>query len=158
MVRNTVLKEVGSLACAIRVISRTLPGCRFRGWIVRITELLELVHTDVLLTNVLLYGGRRYVVTFVDDHSRMLWVEALARKSDVIGAFQRFKAAAENRSGKHSQRLCSDNGGEYMSRKYRNFMAGHGIHHEMLPPYSLQANRRRGADQPDHRQGPELTA
>jgi hypothetical protein len=26
----------------------------------------------------------------------MLWVEALARKSDVFGAFPRFKAAAEN--------------------------------------------------------------
>ncbi|GAA5970924.1 hypothetical protein JCM8115_005499 [Rhodotorula mucilaginosa] len=103
-------------------------------------ELLELVHTDVLSINVPSYGGRRYVVTFVDDHSRMLWVEALARKSDVFGAFQRFKAAAENESGKHIQRLRSDNGGEYTSHEFRDFLAEHGIHHEMPPPYSPQAN------------------
>ena len=104
------------------------------------TELLELVHTDVLSINVPSYGGRRYVVTFVDDHSRMLWVEALARKSDVFGAFQRFKAAAENESGKHIQRLRSDNGGEYTSHEFRDFLAEHGIHHEMPPSYSPQAN------------------
>ncbi|GAA5967612.1 hypothetical protein JCM8115_007001 [Rhodotorula mucilaginosa] len=103
-------------------------------------ELLELVHTDVLSINVPSYGGRRYVVTFVDDHSRMLWVEALARKSDVFGAFPRFKAAAENESGKHIQRLRSDNGGEYTSHEFRDFLAEHGIHHEMPPPYSPQAN------------------
>ncbi|GAA5958593.1 hypothetical protein JCM8115_002514 [Rhodotorula mucilaginosa] len=104
------------------------------------TELLELVHTDVLSINVPSYGGCRYVVTFVDDHSRMLWVEALARESDVFGAFQRFKAAAENESGKHIQRLRSDSGGEYTSHESRDFLAEHGIHHEMPPPYSPQAN------------------
>ncbi|KWU42785.1 hypothetical protein RHOSPDRAFT_35626 [Rhodotorula sp. JG-1b] len=50
----------------------------------------------VLSVNVPSYGGCRYVVTFANDHSRMLW---------------RFKAAAENKSGKHIQRLRSDNGG-----------------------------------------------
>ncbi|TKA53431.1 hypothetical protein B0A53_04421 [Rhodotorula sp. CCFEE 5036] len=103
-------------------------------------ELLELVHTDVLSINVPSYGGRRYVVTFVEDHSRMLWVEALTRKSDVFGAFQRFKAAAENESGKHIQRLRSDNGGEYTSHEFGDFLAEYGIHHEMPPPYSPQAN------------------
>ncbi|GAA5864036.1 hypothetical protein JCM3774_006358 [Rhodotorula dairenensis] len=104
------------------------------------TELLELVHTDVLSINVPSYGGRRYIVTFINDHSRMLWVEALAHKSDVFGAFQRFKAAAGNESGKHIQRLRSDNGGEYTSHEFRDFLPKHGIRHEMPPPYSPQAN------------------
>ncbi|GAA5871002.1 hypothetical protein JCM3774_003500 [Rhodotorula dairenensis] len=104
------------------------------------TELLELVHTNVLSINVPSYGGRRSVVTFVDDHSRMLWVEALACKSDVFGAFQRFKAAAENESGKHIQRLRSDNGGKYTSHECRDFLAEHGIRHEKPPPYSPQAD------------------
>ncbi|GAA5888400.1 hypothetical protein JCM3774_002846, partial [Rhodotorula dairenensis] len=64
------------------------------------TALLELVHSDVLQINVPSLGGHRYIVTFVDDYSRMLWVEPLAHKSDVFGAFQRFKAAAENESGR----------------------------------------------------------
>jgi hypothetical protein len=45
------------------------------------TELLELVHTDVLSVNVPSHGGRRYVATFVNKCSRILWVEALARKA-----------------------------------------------------------------------------
>ena len=42
--------------------------------------------------------------------------------------------------GKHIQRLRSDNGGEYASHEIRDFLAEHGIHHEMPPPYSPQAN------------------
>jgi hypothetical protein len=53
---------------------------------------LELIHSDVLSINVPSLGGRRYVVTFVDDFSRMLWVEPLARKSDVLEAFKKLKA------------------------------------------------------------------
>lgn len=36
------------------------------------TELLKLVPTDTLSINVPSYGGRRYVITLVDDHSRMI--------------------------------------------------------------------------------------
>ena len=52
------------------------------------------MHTDVLSVNIPSNVGNRYVVTFVDDHSCMLWFEALARKSDIFGAFQRFTSVA----------------------------------------------------------------
>ena len=94
----------------------------------------------MLQINVPSLGGRRYVVTFVDDYSRMLWVEPLAHKSDVFGAFQRFKAAAENELGRHVQRLRSDDCGEYMSHKFRNYLAEYGIRHETPPPYLPQSN------------------
>ena len=91
------------------------------------TELLQLVHTDMLSINIPSYEGRRYVVTFVglhglliaqhdlkqdlsiylDDHSRMLWVEALAHQINVFGAFQRFKAAAENKIDRSINRVSS---------------------------------------------------
>ncbi|GAA6025248.1 hypothetical protein JCM10207_006239 [Rhodosporidiobolus poonsookiae] len=101
---------------------------------------LELVHSDILAINVPSLGGRRYVVTFVDDYSRMLWVEPLARKSDVLAAFNRFKAIAENESGLRIQRFRSDNGGEYISNAFRDLLAEHGIVHEPPPPYSPQSN------------------
>ncbi|GEM12761.1 gag-Pol polyprotein [Rhodotorula toruloides] len=101
---------------------------------------LELVHSDVLSINVPSLGGRRYVVTFVDDHTRMLWVEPLARKSDVFEAFVRFKAKVENESGRRIQRFRSDNGGEYMSRTFDDMLAEHGIIRESPPPYSPQSN------------------
>ncbi|GEM11020.1 gag-Pol polyprotein [Rhodotorula toruloides] len=101
---------------------------------------LELVHSDVLSINVPSLGGRRYVVTFVDDHTRMLWVEPLARKSDVFEAFVQFKAKVENESGRQIQRFRRDNGGEYMSRTFDDMLAEHGIIRESPPPYSPQSN------------------
>ncbi|GEM08048.1 gag-Pol polyprotein [Rhodotorula toruloides] len=101
---------------------------------------LELVHSDVLSINVPSLGGRRYIVTFVDVYTRMLWVEPLARKSDVFEAFVQFKAKVENESGRRIQRFRSDNGGEYMSRTFDDMLAEHGIIRESPPPYSPQSN------------------
>ena len=101
---------------------------------------LELVHSDVLSISTPSLGGRRYVVTFTDDFSRMLWVEPLARKSDVIDAFRRFKARAETESGKKIVRFRSDNGGEYVSHAFDTLLAENGIARETPPPYSPQSN------------------
>ncbi|GAA5891032.1 hypothetical protein JCM16303_007142, partial [Sporobolomyces ruberrimus] len=101
---------------------------------------LELIHSDVLSINVPSLGGRRYVVTFVDDFSRMLWVEPLARKSDVLEAFKKLKALVENESGKKITRFRSDNGGEFVSHAFDSFLAEHGIKRETPPPYSPQSN------------------
>ncbi|GAA5829977.1 hypothetical protein JCM3770_000360, partial [Rhodotorula araucariae] len=101
---------------------------------------LELVHSDVLSVNVPSLSGLRYVVTFTDDFSRMLWVEPLARKSDVLSAFIRFKAAAENESGRRLRRFRSDNGGEFVSHAWNDYLHEHGIARETPPPYSPQSN------------------
>ncbi|CDR39882.1 hypothetical protein NBRC10512_000405 [Rhodotorula toruloides] len=132
-------KASGSHACNVCHVARSsrLPFPRSDSIA---TAPLELVHSDVLSINVPSLGGRRYVVTFVDDHTRMLWVEPLARKSDVIEAFVRFKAVVENESGRRIQRFRSDNGGEYMSRAFDDLLAEHGITRELPPPYSPQSN------------------
>ncbi|GAA5920688.1 hypothetical protein JCM6882_006533 [Rhodosporidiobolus microsporus] len=104
------------------------------------TERLELVHSDLLAINVSSIGGRRYVVTFIDDYSRMLWVEPLSRKSDALAAFQRFKAAAENKLGQLIRRFRSDNGSEFTSSAFSDFLSEHGIIRETPPPYSPQSN------------------
>ncbi|GAA5830367.1 hypothetical protein JCM3770_000664, partial [Rhodotorula araucariae] len=101
---------------------------------------LELVHSDVLSVNVPSLSGFRYVVTFTDDFSRMLWVEPLARKSDVLSAFIRFKAAAENESGRRLRCFRSDNGGEFVSHAWNDYLHEHGIARETPPPYSPQSN------------------
>ncbi|GAA6056493.1 hypothetical protein JCM3770_007029 [Rhodotorula araucariae] len=70
----------------------------------------------------------------------MLWVEPLARKSDVLAAFMRFKAAAENESGHRLQRFRSDNGGEFVSHAFNDYLHEHGIARKTPPPYSPQSN------------------
>ncbi|GAA5935079.1 hypothetical protein JCM1841_000793 [Sporobolomyces salmonicolor] len=97
---------------------------------------LELVHSDVLSVDAASLAGNRYVVTFVDDFSRRLWVEPLDRKSNVFEAFKRFKAAAETESGRKLQRLRSDNGGEYSSCAFRAYLDKCSVAFESPPPYS----------------------
>ncbi|GAA6010383.1 uncharacterized protein JCM10292_006688, partial [Rhodotorula paludigena] len=105
-------------------------------------EPLKLVHLDVLTINVLSKSGLRYVVTFVDNHSRMLWTQVLALKlsADVLAAFQQFKARAELECGKPVKRLRSNNGGEYTSTAFVYYAAEHGIALESTRPYSPQTN------------------
>lgn len=63
-------------------------------------ERLELVHSDVWgPTTTSSIGGKHYFVTFIDDHSRKVWVYFLKNKSEVFEAFKRWKAMVENETG-----------------------------------------------------------
>ncbi|GAA5879075.1 hypothetical protein JCM8547_006024 [Rhodosporidiobolus lusitaniae] len=55
---------------------------------IQATNQLQLVHSDLLTVNIPSITGRRYIITFINDYSRMLWVETVARKSDALAAFQ----------------------------------------------------------------------
>ena len=78
------------------------------------SEKLELVHTDVWgPAQVQSLGGSRYYVTFIDDATRKTWVYCIRQKYDVFDTFKKWKALAENETGKRLKCLRSNNGGEY---------------------------------------------
>jgi nicotinamide mononucleotide adenylyltransferase len=84
------------------------------GWQNLRNEKLELVHTDVWgPAAVSSIGGKSYFVTFIDDHSRKVWVYFLKQKSEVYEVFKKWKAMVENETGLKIKKLRSDNGGEY---------------------------------------------
>ena len=59
---------------------------------VPVNEKLELVHTDVWgPTSVSSTKGKQYFVTFIDDHSRKVWVYFLRHKFEVFEASKRWK-------------------------------------------------------------------
>ncbi|SGY38274.1 BQ5605_C003g01990 [Microbotryum silenes-dioicae] len=58
-------------------------------------ERLGLVHSDVLSFPTPSLTGKRYLVTFLDDHSRKLWAYAIDHKSDVFPTFQTWLAEVE---------------------------------------------------------------
>ncbi|KAK2456997.1 putative mitochondrial protein [Trifolium repens] len=47
-------------------------------------HILDLVHSDVCSTSERSLGGAQYFVTFIDDHSRKLWVYPLKTKDQVL--------------------------------------------------------------------------
>nr|GEZ27716.1 hypothetical protein [Tanacetum cinerariifolium] len=77
-------------------------------------NILDLVYSDVcgpIKTQTV--GGSRYFVTFIDDHSRKLWVYTLRTKDQVLYVFKEFHASVERETGRKLRYIPSDNGGEY---------------------------------------------
>ncbi|KAL4327456.1 hypothetical protein AHAS_Ahas13G0101900 [Arachis hypogaea] len=68
-------------------------------------------------------GGAKYLVSFIDDYSRRLWVYPIKKKSDVFAMFKEFKAKLELESGKKIKCLRTDNGGEYVDGLAKSFWA-----------------------------------
>ncbi|WVZ16676.1 hypothetical protein V8G54_009658 [Vigna mungo] len=104
-------------------------------------ERLELVHSYVWgPTTVSSIGGKRYFVTFIDDHSRKVWTYFLKNKSEVFEAFKIWKAMVENETGLKIKKLRSDNGGEYEDIRFKKFCYEHGIRMERTVPGTPQHN------------------
>ncbi|GKV35094.1 hypothetical protein SLEP1_g43407 [Rubroshorea leprosula] len=62
-------------------------------------------------------GGAVYMLTFIDDYSRKVWVYTLKSKSDVFLTFKQWKTLIEKQTGKQIKRLRTDNGLEYCSER-----------------------------------------
>ena len=108
---------------------------------VKSTDILELVHTDVIgPMSVRTPGGNRYAVVFTDDFSRYTSVYFMKKKSEVFSKLVEFKNLVENQTGKRLKRLRSDGGGEYESNQLKRFLKSNGIKHEKSIPYTPQQN------------------
>lgn len=57
-------------------------------------------------------GGSHYLLTFIDDYSRKVWVyfNFKKHKSDVFVTFKQWKALIEKQTGKKIKPLRTDNG------------------------------------------------
>ena len=68
---------------------------------IRNTELLELIHSDLLeFEGILTRGENKYIITFIDDFSKYTTVYLLKNKSDVFEKFQDFLKEVENQFGR----------------------------------------------------------
>lgn len=93
-------------------------------------KILQLVHTDLAgpMENKS-FGLTRYMLTFVDDYSKMVFVYFLKEKSQVLDKFIEFKNLMENQTGEKIKVIRSDNGGEYCSKEFDKFCKVNGIMH-----------------------------
>ena len=108
----------------------------------RATELLELIHSDTCgPIHPVTYGGTKYYVSFMDDHSRMTRIYPLKNKSSavVLEKFMEFKTEVEKQTGSQIKRLRTDGGGEY-EKWMKAHLKGLGIIHETTAPYSPDQN------------------
>lgn len=105
------------------------------------TEVLELIHSDVMgPMQQASKGGARYIVTFIDDFSRYVHVFLLPSKTQVFTCFVEFKNLVEMQTGARVKCLRSDNGTEYINKRFRSFCSSYGIVQQTSAPYSPQQN------------------
>ncbi len=85
-------------------------------------------------------GSAVYFVTFIDDKSRYVWLYVLKSKSEVFSKFREWRAMVEIETGQKLKALRSDNGGEYTSTAFNNYLRTEGIRHELTIPRNPQQN------------------
>ena len=85
-------------------------------------------------------NGSKYFLLFIDDCNRYCWVYFLKSKADVFAEFVKFKTAVETETGLKLKRLRSDNGTEYTSRKFEDYLVKEGIQHQLTVPYTPEQN------------------
>jgi hypothetical protein len=106
----------------------------------RASELFEIIHTDVYgPMHVKSFGNSQYFVTFIDDYSKYTQVYFLKSKDQVLEKFKEFVSYV-NTLGKKVKVLRSDNGGEYCSKAFKDYLKEHGILHQTTVPYNPEQN------------------
>ena len=134
--------------------STTLPYPKLSGS--KTTKMLELVHVDLWTSPVNSLGGAKYALIIIDDYTDWCCVFPLKKKNDAFDSFVEYKNQFENMHSSRIQevsvinpkdhytvkRFRSDNGGEFKSKKFKNFLINSGIVHETSAPYAHPQNGR----------------
>ena len=87
-------------------------------------EPISIVHSDVCeKVNTKLLGGAEYFFIFIDDNNtHFTWVYVLKHKYEVFQQFFKWKAMVEKSSGYKLKVLQTDNGGEFTSTEFQEYL------------------------------------
>uniref|UniRef100_A0A1J3DVK1 Retrovirus-related Pol polyprotein from transposon TNT 1-94 n=2 Tax=Noccaea caerulescens TaxID=107243 RepID=A0A1J3DVK1_NOCCA len=100
----------------------------------------DLIHSDVWTSPCLSRENHKYFVTFIDEKSKYTWVTLLPSKDRVLEAFINFQSYVSNHYNAKIKTLRSDNGGEYTSQAFKQYLNKNGIIHQTSCPYTPQQN------------------
>jgi transposase InsO family protein len=101
---------------------------------------LEMTHLDVWTTKTESIGGCKYYMSFINDHTKKVWVYFMKHKGEVFQHFLNFKAMVEKEKGVNIKCLRFDRGGEYFSNEFSEYLKEHGIQKKYSCTYSPQQN------------------
>ena len=102
---------------------------------------IDLVHSDVCgPLAVRSFGGSRYFITFVDEHSNWVVVYTMRNKSEAFAKYKLFEKFAETHTGRKVKVLCTDRGGEYLSTEFKLYLDSNGTQHQLTTAYTPQQN------------------
>ena len=92
----------------------------------------EEIHSDVWGPSpILTLGGRRFFITFTDDHTRHSHLYLLRKKSDAFGAYKNFEAWSKTQLKASIKVLHTDRGGEYLSGPFISHLNAAGTEQKL---------------------------
>ena len=101
---------------------------------------LQLIHSDVCEMPVLSVDKCKYYVTFLDDFSHFAVAYPIRSKSEVFDKFKHFLTYTEKQTGFSIKNLRTDNGTEYLSNAFKDYLTEKGIDHQLTVPYNPSSN------------------
>lgn len=107
----------------------------------RASQQLQLVHADICgpitpTSN----SNKRYLISFIDDYSRKMWVYFLAEKSEAFTTFKNYKVLVEKEIGASICCLRTDRGGEFTSFEFNEYCKVNGVKRQLTAAYTPQQN------------------
>lgn len=104
-------------------------------------NILDLIHSDLVgPMETLSIGKAKYIMTFIDDHSKKAFVYFLKYKSEAYDKFVEFKNYVETQTERKIKILRTDNGTEYINHQFDRSFKLAGIEHQLTAPYTPQQN------------------
>ena len=104
----------------------------------RATSKLQLVHSDVFQVSEPSIEQTKYFVTFLDDHTRKIFVYFMKRKDEVPDIVKKFILYAERQPELKIKVLRTDNGREYVNSTLSRTLEELGVRHETSIAYQPQ--------------------
>ncbi|KAK2396270.1 putative mitochondrial protein [Trifolium repens] len=106
-----------------------------------VNQPFDMIHSDLWgIAPVISHAQYKYFITFIDDYSRFTWVYFLRSKSEAFTAFKFFHAYVQTQFSSKIKILRSDNGGEYTSHLFQEFLQENGILSQRSCPSTPQQN------------------
>lgn len=104
-------------------------------------EVMDLVHTDVCGSmQITTPSGKRYVLTFIDNHTKYSVIYLLQNKSDVFSKLKEYVELVQTMFNKRPKVIRPDRGGEYTGNEVIKYLNSNGIQIQYTTAYSPQQN------------------
>ncbi len=87
-------------------------------------------------------GKKRYMLTYICSQTEYSFVDYLKSKDEQLEKFKEFKNHYELFTNKRIKYFQSDNGGEYLSKEFLQYLIQHGIKHLTSVAYCPKGNGR----------------
>jgi hypothetical protein len=107
---------------------------------IRTTQILELIHSDLIAYLSNTRFEQRYFVIFLNDYTDARWIYTLKLKSQILSTFKVWKTLLKNQTSKTIKRVWFDEKEEYNSHEFDDYFKFVKIKWEFNSSYISEQN------------------